>query len=82
MPQIETPPVDWLDHNAGKLTIVSASRFFALADGAFVGGITTPLHSWESHRLDAVAIGIGDEGGVIFDAVMRTQARRTVGLAA
>ena len=34
------------------------------------------------HRLDAVAVGIDDEGRVIFHAVMRAQARRAVGAAA
>ena len=34
------------------------------------------------HRLDAVAVGIDDEGRVIFHAIMRAQARRAVGAAA
>src|SRR5829696_1136192 len=43
-----------------------------------------PTHSFAGKRdgLDAVAVGVDDEGGVIFDAVVRTQARRSVRMAA
>src|SRR5262249_58933634 len=34
------------------------------------------------HRLDAIAVGIADEGGVVAFAVLRSQPRRAVGTAA